>query len=701
MLPTNTQTKTSQATTVAASVMLAVSATALVLSWGMLAALVGIDMLKQQTVHIASVTSPSCENTWPYAHGKIRVIAILATPQGGIATDWDRESVKQAVFGTINDYYQKNSYYNPALADPINGVKLVGEGGLDGSLNDVYPRATVAKPNPAPYTVTVPTICLTSDNNTWEPGNGCKLDDPTACNSGADGTCVIAGNMDGIAKAIIQATDSDIRFEDNARILVFMHTAQGAVNLAAGGDYASIGSIDLQTNEGSLKMGIALIQKNNPATAAHELGHTLGVTDTSYLDCKSSTDILDDCDQLIYGDPYEMMSSNGFFWHSNAYAKATWGWLQECPESVHKIQTITQSGDYYLRPIEDMTSDTEPQALKILHGNFSNKPSSNYLYIEYRQNQNLDSTLESDLKTVNVQTTDIFQGALLHLGGALFDPYQPQSVYTGGSSYLSALPFGQVYTDQNTHTVITIGPKPALNQPLKITVGVGARTDFNGPINLQLTPTNQSGSTDCQDTYSYTASADDPSGISKYEIHVLPSEKAQNPNEEVAIIEISGTTASFEIQREQRVWFRVYDNTQAMQGGRLNNYTDSPILLNPECILDVSLPTIEISSSQFSEPITLAEASKLREGKYNWDPIVNIRTPIDLKFNFASSKLLYNINSSIVSVDGDLLSPSKLLFSSGFEDINEYTYTKNLQKIFEPNHNYRIQVSLSEESTYY
>jgi len=652
IIPTNTQTQTTQATTVAASVMLAVSTSALFLSWGMLAALVGVDMAQKQIVHMA-IESPSlCQSIQPYQHGPRRVIVVLANSQEtNRKMDWNRDEILRAVFVDANNFIQQNSYYQAGLPAEQNGVKLVGEGDREGSIDDIYPRATVGTPNPEPYSIVLPTTCKKDNSIT---GTGCDINNPNSC---GEGVCIF--DVSQVEDVVINTVDKDINFEDYAQVLVFMDTG--------GGSYHGIGTMnETLTQEGIIHVGMSLLNMVSANTIAHELGHAFGVGDTGAYGCTNTTDIPETCDFNYAGDVYEIESSNKRFWHSNAPAKEGWGWLQECPDALHKIKTVTASGDYYIRPIEEPsgTSESLPQALKILHGNanpIQTSPNNKYLYIEYRQPLNLDASIDEELKALDGSiSADIFQGAMLHVGLFLFDPYLPEGTLGGKTLYQSALPFGQAYTDPSTGTIITIGPEPEVGQPLKISVNLGARTDFEGPIIHGITVT-ENHDDPCKAQLFF--SADDISGISGA---IFYGAELGGLEPSLQLNELPVNSFIFDKQTMHLpIKIRVFDNA-VKDGGFFNNFSDSEALypeMTKNCpnsdFFEETNPVIKIESPYLSEPI-LSSKNNLQLIEGIWGDAINpmpipVRNPVSIDIIVTDPNLISAIEVRKIDYSEDYL----------------------------------------------
>jgi len=111
---------------------------------------------------------------------------------------------------------------------------------------------------------------------------------------------------------------------------------------------------------------------------AHELGHNFGTHHANKLDCTMGgvrvplSATASDCTSSEYGDPFSVMGMAIRYQHTN-FAKGNLGWL-----STANTQTVTESGDYLLAPVE-VESSTAVSSLRI------QRTSGTWFNLEYRQ----------------------------------------------------------------------------------------------------------------------------------------------------------------------------------------------------------------------------------------------------------------------------------------------------------------------------
>jgi len=123
------------------------------------------------------------------------------------------------------------------------------------------------------------------------------------------------------------------------------------------------------------------------ATINHELGHNFGLKHAHKKDCGTVTTDGASCTVYTYGDKLSGMSNTSTAKHFNGFHKEQLGWLPG------RTATLTSSGVVALSALE--VEDTfAPKVLKI-HKGVDTNGNNIWYYIEYRQAQGFNSSLET------------------------------------------------------------------------------------------------------------------------------------------------------------------------------------------------------------------------------------------------------------------------------------------------------------------
>lgn len=237
----------------------------------------------------------------------------------------------------------------------------------------------------------------------------------------SDKTCYTDLDDDSWMQRAITAADNEIDFTNIKRFLIIVSETDqcygGAASLSTeGGHYLTQeGKKPMGFSYGS--MGIRLLQdptfsdkeaiyEGTMRVGAHELLHTFGLRHANGLKCGPSR-YLDPppCTSNEYSDNFSMMG--GTAWGLNIPHMLAIGWLEDS-----RVTTVTQSGIYEITPME--INDNKPKGIRIYrqHNPAGSAYEPQYLYVEYRQ-----QIFPDIYNTVRFpwQTTDVYDGALLHL----------------------------------------------------------------------------------------------------------------------------------------------------------------------------------------------------------------------------------------------------------------------------------------------
>jgi Gametolysin peptidase M11 len=258
------------------------------------------------------------------------------------------------------------------------------------------------------------------------------------------------------------------------------------------------------------------------SVVAHELGHNLGVHHASSLRCIVNGQAVafananGACSSSEYGDPYDIMGSSNTN-QQNAFHKFQSGWLGSV--SGPRVQTITQSGDYTVNPLE-LSSGV---ALLLIPGVTSGSDTNN------SPTTNLGQDFALDLRQPFGTQFDAFPSDSPAVGGINIhlvqtpgtgSPVQTQLIDTTPqtSSFLdAALTQGNTFTDYADGITITNeGITPLVGATVHVTLGATASSPDTTPPSAvgDLTATVAAGPVV---TVSFAAATDN-AGVSSYRI---------------------------------------------------------------------------------------------------------------------------------------------------------------------------------------
>ena len=216
------------------------------------------------------------------------------------------------------------------------------------------------------------------------------------------------------------------------------------------------------------------------SVVAHELGHNLGVHHASSLRCIVNGQAVafananGACSSSEYGDPYDIMGSSSTN-QQDAFHKYQSGWLGSV--SGPRIQTITQSGDYTVNPLE-LSSGV---AMLLIPGVTSGSDTNN------SPATNLGQDFALDLRQPYGTQFDAFPSNSPAVGGVEVhlvqapgtgSPVQTQLIDTTPqtSSFLdAALTQGNTFTDfADGITITNEGMTPLVGATVHVTLGASS-----------------------------------------------------------------------------------------------------------------------------------------------------------------------------------------------------------------------------------
>ena len=493
------------------------------------------------------------------AEGAYRVIVIKVQPEGMSEPPHTTSEIVEEFIPRTDEFYQINSY---------GKVWFTGENGEPFSENDVYPRdgGFYQIPLEVRYTCTAESA-----------QKNCEPEDPTSC--GPDGGSCEQNCSTDFSENSIQAADADIDFSDeNTFVIIYLPNDVGDINCTWGG--ISRTSI-VQTNDSAEPLAIKnTLIRTYPGPISHEFGHLFGLSHPSRLDCEEGALLPEHCPTVERGDYMDVLGS-GSKVHSSSIFKASLGWLTEAPEGIdphtglHHYISVEPTSDgegtqtFYLSPLSDMNGAV--QALKIPH--WTRGSLYSHLFVEYRQPLDIDSRMSAH--------PDVFDGVRLLLGNEssyLFDPILTDDLK-------DVLPYGATYTDPLTGTEITVGPRPAGFNPVRVDVSAHI-ADFEPPT---ITQFEIKGTTpECVTTYQLMA--EDVSGISKVVFTIFKG------NGQITTIERDSVPAeiALDVAEYERSWISAVVYDDAFEGTDIPDNSTQTDFIEFSGNCDFSAPEIHL-----------------------------------------------------------------------------------------------------------
>lgn len=192
-------------------------------------------------------------------------------------------------------------------------------------------------------------------------------------------------------------------------------------------------------------------------TIIHELGHNLGLNHANGLRC-SGTGIPNDCENVEYGDPFDMMGNQALPIFFNNYFRLCLGWL------TGRAQTVTVSGDYTL--VAPSLPAKGNQVLRIPL-KLANSEYSGFSYtLEFRRRYSYDNVYLSPLNN------SVFEGVTIRYTKDDLTGYATSLIDTTpntGSFVDAPLRVGNTFTDvQSGISITTLSVNPIRGARVRI-----------------------------------------------------------------------------------------------------------------------------------------------------------------------------------------------------------------------------------------
>jgi M6 family metalloprotease-like protein len=315
------------------------------------------------------------------------------------------------------------------------------------------------------------------------------------------GTYTSCGDVGGavLTDAIAAATASGVNLNNYSRVFLVFPDIFGC----GWAGYANVGACSISSSSGNLSASEAFLvasymgnSSQGMDTAAHEMGHNLGLLHSGTLNAGStplgplsSPGTFNDM-----GDYWSVMGETVAGLYPAPQKAEVLGWMS--PTSNYEV--VQSSGTFVLQPLENAPPGL--QALKIQRGTGNNS----WLWVEYRQPMgNYDSTL----------FTQPFSGALIHyedsttaLGHTYLADFTPSDT-TGFSPALAA---GQTWTDPYSNLSISV--LSATSTGLTVSVNYGTTPCAHANPTVSLSPTNPSVAAGASVNYTVSVTNNDSSG---------------------------------------------------------------------------------------------------------------------------------------------------------------------------------------------
>lgn len=259
-----------------------------------------------------------------------------------------------------------------------------------------------------------------------------------------------ACNLWRVLHAAVAAADPDVDFARGYSHLLVITAGWGC---ASSGSTPRPPEIRYATAEGEVTLASSAVEAGHatPLVVVHELGHQLHLDhDAGFLACgwQPLRDPVSQCFLQRYGDFYTAMGGGAYNGlpphHFNAPEKEALGFL-----AAGGIQELSVSGRYRLAPLESIGGT--PKALKLRGGNGA------WIYVEYRQPLGCDAGMDRVVLPDGVVTTDVYEGALLHVRIGTVSYLIDAGAATGPGDWAGcALRTGETFVEPSTGDSITV-----------------------------------------------------------------------------------------------------------------------------------------------------------------------------------------------------------------------------------------------------
>jgi hypothetical protein len=299
-------------------------------------------------------------------------------------------------------------------------------------------------------------------------------------------------------QAATSAANKDLNYKNFARLLFVLPEgsacAQDGSTVDCGNSFYCAGDSACGHSWGWLKVDSLSSRSTGVSSAAHSLGHQLGLGHAASLDFGAEAlgplDAEGTRDEL--GDPYSVMGLGGLGFYSAPHAIDTLGWF----EKNKQFLDVSTSGAFSIDWMGKQPAGLK--ALKIQRGHFGNPA---HVFVEFRQNKGIyDSTL----------SPQVWSGGLVHYApnswetGANLVDFTPASVNGFNDPALAA---GKTWEDP--HSNLTLKVDSIVNEMLNVTVTYGPNKCIAAYPDVEITPRSLKANVGSPATYTVTVTNQD------------------------------------------------------------------------------------------------------------------------------------------------------------------------------------------------